>query len=487
MTYRTPGVYVDEVPATLRPAAPVATDVPVFIGCTEDAALKNVPTRIAALSEFEAKFGRPPVTEFDLRVIKRTGETGALLGIDVALHDGRSHDAVPPELMSYSLQHYFANGGGPCWIYSLGAYGSASKADYIEAIKALEAVDEPTLLVFPGATQLSRGEHEEVVATALESCLKRKHRFTITDVADAVPGGANETAVDVTDTFRANLAPTSPQALQYGAAYWPYLRTRIPWFTRDDQVRIKSYTETRVANDGTTQHVASPLKRAVDRQAVALSSAAIRSAETAVYNAALNHVGSLFVTLPPSPAVAGVYVRTDRDRGVWKAPANSEVLLVSAPALHATHDTNEALNVDLVAGKSVNAIRHFAGRGVLVWGARTLAGNNNEFRYVPVRRLVTMIEVSVAKAIAKYAFESNDPGTWTTVRATVESFLMSLWRVGALQGMKPEEAFGVHVGPGVTMTAQDIADGRLILRVMVAPLRPAEFIVLRFEQAMPKP
>src|SRR5690606_5451391 len=101
----------------------------------------------------------------------------------------------------------------------------------------------------------------------------------------------------------------------YGAAYWPYLRTRIPWFTRDDQVRIKSYTETRLKNDGTTEDVESSLKTAVDSAAVAISDAAVRDDETAVYNAARSFVGTLFVTLPPSPAIAGVYATTDRNRG----------------------------------------------------------------------------------------------------------------------------------------------------------------------------
>jgi hypothetical protein len=133
----------------------------------------------------------------------------------------------------------------------------------------------------------------------------------------------------------------------------------------------------------------------------------------------------------------------------------------------------------------VNVIRSFTGRGIRVWGARTLAGNDNEFRYVPVRRLTIMIEESIEKAIATFVFESNDANTWVKVRTMIENFLLVQWRAGALQGEKPKHAFDVQVGLGVTMTADDILNGYLRVRVAIAPVRPAEFIVLTFEQKLP--
>ena len=142
------------------------------------------------------------------------------------------------------------------------------------------------------------------------------------------------------------------------------------------------------------------------------------------------------------------------------------------------------MNVDPTAGKSINAIRDFTGKGTLVWGARTLAGNDNEWRYVPVRRLFITIEENTRKASAFAVFEPNDATTWLKVRGMIESYLYSLWERGALAGSTPEAAYYVHVGLGKTMTAQDILEGRLIVEIGVAAVRPAEFIVLRFMHKM---
>ena len=484
--YRTPGVYIEEV-QTIPPAvAAVATAVPAFLGYTEDDTLAGQPTRITSLLEFEQLFGASPLTQIDLDITKRTTEGGALLGVDVALDGSSLADPVPGELLHYAVKHYFGNGGGPCWIYSLGAHGTNTAGDYNDGIAALEAVDEPTLLVFPGATRLTTaGQHESVVQTALESCLRTQDRFTIADVRDALPGGAHDTSTEIDAGFRTAVSPTDPKALQYGAAYWPYLHTRIPWFTNDASVRIASYAAVQLNNDGTTTNLTTPLVTAVGGGPVAISGTGVRDAETAVYNAAKAFAGNQFITLPPSAAVAGAYATTDRNRGVWKAPANVGLAMVSAPAIAATNDLNDALNVDPTSGKSVNVIRSFTGRGIRVWGARTLAGNDNEFRYVPVRRLTIMIEESIEKAIATFVFESNDANTWVKVRTMIENFLLVQWRAGALQGEKPKHAFDVQVGLGVTMTADDILNGYLRVRVAIAPVRPAEFIVLTFEQKLP--
>ena len=126
------------------------------------------------------------------------------------------------------------------------------------------------------------------------------------------------------------------------------------------------------------------------------------------------------------------------------------------------------------------------GRGIMVWGARTLSGNDNEWRYVNVRRFFNMVEESVKKATEIYVFEPNDANTWIKVRAMIENFLLLQWRAGALQGAKPEQAFYVKVGLGETMTALDIFEGRMIVEIGMAVVRPAEFIILRFSHKMPE-
>jgi phage tail sheath protein FI len=138
-------------------------------------------------------------------------------------------------------------------------------------------------------------------------------------------------------------------------------------------------------------------------------------------------------------------------------------------------------------GKSVNAIRFFPGKGTLVWGARTLAGNDNEWRYISVRRFCNMVEESAKKASEPFVFEHNDANTWTKVKGMIENFLVLQWQAGALMGVRPNDAFYVHVGLGTTMTALDILEGRMIVEIGLAVVRPAEFVIMRFSHKMLTP
>ena len=217
-----------------------------------------------------------------------------------------------------------------------------------------------------------------------------------------------------------------------------------------------------------------------DSSAPTMTLGAAESTETALYQLVKTAVSKQRVTLPPSSALAGIYAAVDRDRGVWKAPANVSVSGVIGPTKKITHGEQEHLNVDPTAGKSINAIRYFTGKGTLVWGARTLAGNDNEWRYVPVRRLFNMIEESTQKATAFAVFEPNDATTWLKVKGMIDSYLYGLWERGALAGSSPESAYFVNVGLGQTMTPQDILEGRMVVEIGVAAVRPAEFIILRF-------
>jgi len=204
----------------------------------------------------------------------------------------------------------------------------------------------------------------------------------------------------------------------------------------------------------------------------------------ATYKSIVNKATEYLNLMPPCAAVAGVYASVDRDRGVWKAPANVSLNSVIKPAVKISQDQQGEYNVDVNAGKSVNIIRSFTGKGVLVWGARTLAGNDNEWRYVNVRRFFNFVEESVKKATEQFVFEPNDANTWVRLQAMIENFLTVLWRQGALQGIKPEHAFYVAVGLGKTMTPLDILEGRLIIEIGMAAVRPAEFIILKFSHKM---
>ncbi|MNU56221.1 Phage tail sheath protein [compost metagenome] len=211
---------------------------------------------------------------------------------------------------------------------------------------------------------------------------------------------------------------------------------------------------------------------------------AVKISNNALYNRIINSISQIPVLLPPSSSIAGVYARVDSNDGVWKAPANTSLNYVIGPNYNISNDLQGGMNIDTLAGKSINAIRSFTGKGTLVWGARTLNGNSTEWKYISVRRFYNMVEESVKKATEGFVFQANDPNTWVRVRAMIENFLILQWKAGALAGAKPEQAFFVKVGLGVTMTADDVLNGRMIVEIGMAVVRPAEFIVLRFSHMM---
>jgi len=189
--------------------------------------------------------------------------------------------------------------------------------------------------------------------------------------------------------------------------------------------------------------------------------------------------------LPPGPAMAGVMTLVDNSEGVWVSPANRNINSVTAPTVSINNDEQASLNVDPVAGKSINAIRSFLGRGAaIIWGGRTLDGNSLDWKYLNLRRTLIMIEQSVANTALQFAFEVNDASTWKTAEGMIANFLHNLWTSGALQGASPEDAYEVAVGLGETMTPVDLLEGILRIEVKVALVHPAEFIVISYEQNM---
>ena len=208
-------------------------------------------------------------------------------------------------------------------------------------------------------------------------------------------------------------------------------------------------------------------------------------AQMPIYASIVSKLSQSMNTVPPSGAIAGIYAQTDGTRGVWKAPANVSINGVIGLTRDINDFDQEPMNIH-ETGKSINAIRKFTGKGFLVWGARTLDGNSNDWRYINVRRLANMIEESAKKACMRYVFEPNVSQTWVNVKGMIENYLTSIWNDGALAGAKPEHAFFVAVGINQTMTAQDILEGRLIVKIGYAPSRPAEFIILEFKQMQQK-
>ena len=476
VTYKTPNVYVEEISKFPPSVAEVSTAIPAFIGYTEKAKrgaedLSNKPTRISSLLDYETLFGEAEATKFEFT----QNEDGI---------DSISNPGQPTYLMYYALRLYFDNGGGSCYVVSVGKYnGNKDKDQFVKGLSALEKEDEPTLILLTDAVSLAEADYYELCQKALMQCHKLKDRFAVLDVLP------NENSTkEAGDNFRNNLKESEVDYLKYGAAYYPYLQTSLNYYYTDDSVTIKGVGETPTPSETTNSgETPTPSETTDSGQATNNSDAKltdIKSEKTDLYNNIKAEIAKKRVVLPPSAAIAGVYARVDRDRGVWKAPANVSLASVLAPTEKITNEEQENLNIDPTAGKSINAIRSFTGKGILVWGARTLAGNDNEWKYIPVRRLFNLIEESIQKATAFVVFESNNAITWLKVQSLIESYLEGLWRQGALAGSTPEQAFFVHIGLGKTMTTDDILNGRMIVEIGLAAVRPAEFIILKFSHKL---
>ena len=199
-----------------------------------------------------------------------------------------------------------------------------------------------------------------------------------------------------------------------------------------------------------------------------------------LFNETTNPLASRTVGVPPSAFAAGMYAKIDGKRGVWKAPAGVETNLAGVASLQFKV---EDLEQDQLNPAGINCIRKLPNFGSVIWGARTLATRADpEWRYVPVRRTAIFIEQSIYQGIQWAVFEPNDHPLWGSLRANIDSFMNGLFRSGAFQGATTKEAYFVRCGLGDTMTQGDIDRGQVIVVVGFAPLKPAEFVIVRIQQ-----
>lgn len=474
MTYRTPGVYIEEIRLFPPSVAQVETAIPIFIGYTQKARLDGrdvfmEPQRISSHLEYREIFGAPQMEEnivvtFD---IERDGAGRVVREVVTADFDWANGGAPSKHIMFYALQSYFANGGGPCWIVSVGtylAYGTTIPSALLtEGLEFAGRIDEPTLIVFPEGQGMDVGEYHALLQAALLQAEHLGDRFVIMDIHQT-GRGFNRTAqiLGAVQEFRDSIGLGLDQR-KYGAVYFPNIHSTADYVNNPNSVIIRRVVNGAPESDSGYNDLDNRNKAKADLA-----------------------VQTLSIYLPPSSAVAGVYARVDSTRGVWKAPANEGLVAIDGLNVNLNDEQQETLNIDNTDGLSVNVIRKFTGRGIRIWGARTLAGNDNEWRYISVRRFFNMVEESVKKSTYQFVFEPNDANTWVRLKGMVDNFLLLQWRAGALQGPTPEKAFYVKVGLGETMTALDILEGRLIVEIGMAVVRPAEFIILRFMHKLPE-
>ena len=594
-SYKTPGVYLEEIVKLPPSVASVETAIPCFFGVTQKATetldddLIGVSKKINSLADYEFYFGLADVAKAEVLVKLNIPSEAKLSGAYL-------------NNMYYAVKHYFDNGGGPCFIHSVGKFDrtNVDANAYKNEIAKLDLDDEVTIIVMPDLIGLNnKSQYYDVFNNAIQKAADLKDKFVVVDVNQE----KTNNKVDILKSkseFR-NAISNNVDAIKYAAAYFPYLQTTYNYdfanaeikmtFAQDvkdnnescklldtlnykiakqifsinsiliqqnddyfKNISTETYLSKTIEITGKTNAVL-PFFAAADQQtlsdnlkkltdqikvqadaAIAANKTKFDYADTAAkeketyqkqlqdkilalytsfgVNVAgvdkstfakldttfLSKINSFFnsafeaklkeafmgipLYLPPSPAIAGVYANVDRTRGVWKAPANVSLNSVVKPEALLSDLDQEDFNVDAENGKSINIIRQFVGRGNLVWGARTLAGNNNEWKYVNVRRFFNMVEESCQNATRQFVFEPNDANTWVRVKGMIDNYLTNLWRVGALQGAKPEHAFYVAVGLNQTMTQDDILNGLLIVEIGLAVVRPAEFIVLRFSHKL---
>lgn len=480
MQPKTPDVYVREKSLLPPSVAEVATAIPVFVGYTEkvtNAAQEGITQqaiRITSMAEYITTFGGPYKETFLV-------DSMGYLKLDAGAE--YDNDKLIPDFILYqSVQHFFANGGGACYIVSVGSFtevdavNNRSKDHFDSALEVIKHVDEITLICLTDAVGLDRVIYYALATSSIAQCSKLQDRFALIDVLHL-----EDNNLDDIGEMRGAVSGD----IKYSATYYPYLKTVMPRAYKEKQDEDSNEVEeVKVVWKKEKENPTDPEPPIVNVKLSELVTGfdyeGNTEKDTETYNRVKAQLNKNYLVLPSSAAVAGIYAKVDKSRGVWKAPANVALADVLGPIVTIDNDMQESMNVDATSGKSVNAIRAFTGKGTLVWGARTLSGNDNEWRYISVRRLFNMVEESVKKATHFAVFEPNTPFTWLKLKTMIESYLENLWRQGAFFGDAPAQAFFVNVGLGQTMTADDINNGIMHIEIGLAAVRPAEFIILTF-------
>jgi phage tail sheath protein FI len=541
-----PGVYVTEANAFPHSIQGAQTAVPAFIGYTAKAAIDGkpaylTPVKLNSLTEYEAVFGGSFVTKFEIKEAGlNTGDFAAQKWVTdhfelkyftlsrVTTGNENAATAPPPAAFNLynSVRLFYANGGQTCYVCSAGDYAEGIDASKLN--DGLAAVGEqvgPTLLAIPDAVLLKSSGNvnnmpvsaafDEITRQMLAQCAKLQDRVAILDVygTDAIDpttpknGTYSNDVNAVIDNFHQSVGDPN---LNYEMAYFPFLVTSI---VQPSEIDFTNFHVTGANNTWTllqriltdqAAHLypgATPgpanddnptFKKAkgwIDLIPATTDPAAITRLNQSLLDALPllgqmeNGIACKLNLLPPGGAMAGVCALIDSTRGVWNAPANIVLDSVVQSSAKISDDQQGPINVPF-DGKAVNVIRDFVGRGPVVWGARTLDGNSNDWRYVQVRRTLVYIETSIRTALNQFVFAPNDAKTWVAVTAMVSGFLQDLWSQGGLMGDKASDAFTVQCGLGSTMTGLDILQGYMIVQVTLQMIHPAEFIELTFKQKM---
>jgi phage tail sheath protein FI len=503
-------VYVEEVPAQSKPIEGVGTSTAAFVGLAPGGPV-NTPMRISNWAQF-ARLYSDPVNP----------DNGPFM---------------PGAYLPHAVYGFFQNGGSLCWVVRVGAGDGgdsrpraalpAATDDSVETFRALgmKGVDgeiaveltqepgggdsggdkpvEPTYkLVVTAGTE--REEYEGLTLKKGRSNLATKVNaasklIKIEETGASLP---DEVRVPAPGTYRlsipaANVEEITPGAFEGDVAK----REGIGGLAAVDEITMVCVPDLMMLaenGDGTMIRdiqgkLIAHCEAAGDRMAILdappgqlpqdildwrMNIAGYDSKFAALYYPWLEVMDPLTsrpLLVPPSGHVAGAWARTDSTRGVHKAPANEVVMGVNGLGFQVTQDEQGALNTS-----GINCIRSFPGRGIRIWGARTLS-SDPEWRYINVRRLFNYVSESIVEGTQWAVFEPNDRRLWTQMRISVSNFLSRTWREGALFGATPEQAFFVKCDDE-TNPPEVIEAGQVVIEIGIAPVKPAEFVIFRISQ-----
>ena len=466
-----PGVYVEEVSSGIRPLTLASTSTAAFIGVAEKGATDKA-VKVYNFSEYQNLYG----------------------------------DFVDYSFLTHAVYQFFNNGGSQCYIVNVPVTDLATAGVTLVTDFKISAVSpgvwgnnlKITIIPLPTGTptqfnlEVYFGDNPAAVETFEDL------NVTSTDpnfVETIINGHSKYIVVEAPATLPAAAALTPLTGGNDGTVDKnDYLDAFTYLDNKDDVSLIATPGRDDVIGDGMNYCANRPLSDCFFIGDLSQENDTVDDAKTAVgLITPKNSYGAVYlpwiymtdptgrnpepILVPPSGYVAGLYAKTDSQRGVWKAPAGTAAALAGTVGLKANFTDVQQGNLN---PRNINCIRQFSASGIVIWGARTIS-SDPEWRYIPVRRMSILLRVSIYNGIQWAVFEPNDEELWSQLRLNINAFMMTLYRRGAFQGSSPAEAFFVKCDSETTPQA-DIDQGIVNVLVGFAPLKPAEFVMVKISQ-----